>query len=228
MLIGNHFFQGDDETAGVRGPGLSSPQTNIKTLMTGNYIDNCAIEWSNEHDAQPEFSNEFSFGGLTVTGNIFTVNDAASCFRWIVVTPRGPGHFIHGLNVSGNVFRTVNCTIDRIEKVDTTHASLDLTRMRNVVFEANAFNGISQTTVSPVVIRAHPVDGGGHLGGERRGIPALRWAGADGAGGSGRGSDHDRRIGRALRPALCPARAGGAGRHRQPALARRGSGNASM
>ncbi len=69
-------------------------QTNIKTLMTGNYVDNCFIEWSNEHDAAPEFNNEFSFGGLTVTGNIFTVSDAASFFRWIVVTPRGPGHFI--------------------------------------------------------------------------------------------------------------------------------------
>ena len=75
----------------------------------------------------PEFSSEFSFGGLTVTGNIFTVNDAASYFRWIVVTPRGPGHFIQGLNVSGNVFRTVNCTIDRVERVDTTFAGLDLT-----------------------------------------------------------------------------------------------------
>jgi hypothetical protein len=188
MLIGNHFFQGDDETAGVRGSGLVFTQTNIKTLMTGNYIDNCAIEWSNEHDAQPEFNNEFSFGGLTVTGNIFTVNDAASFFRWIVVTPRGPGHFIQGLNVSGNVFRTVNCTIDRIEKVDTTHATLDLIRMRNVVFEANAFNGISQTTVSPVVIKhtqataadTWAVNGAAFLpfGGRARTVPSVLAEGA--------------------------------------------------
>lgn len=152
ILIGNHFFQGDGETAGVRTAGLVFTDTNVKTLMTGNYIDNCSIEWSNEHDAAPEFSNEFSFGGLTVTGNIFTVNDAASWFRWIVVTPRGPGHYIQGLNVSGNVFRTVNCTIDRVERVDTTHAALDLGRLRNVIFTQNTFNGSGQFTMSPVPV----------------------------------------------------------------------------
>ncbi len=152
MFIGNHFFQGDNETAGVRTAGVVFTSTNLKTLMTGNYIDNSYIEWSNEHDQEPEFNAEFSFGGLTVTGNIFTVSDAAAWFRWIVITPRGPGHYIQGLNVSGNVFRTVNCTIDRVERADTTHAALDLGRMRNVVFEQNAFNGIGQFTMSPVVI----------------------------------------------------------------------------
>jgi hypothetical protein len=188
MFIGNHFFQGDEETAGVRTAGLVFTQTNIKTLMTGNYIDNSYIEWSNEHDQAPEFNNEFSFGGLTVTGNIFMVSDATSVFRWFVVTPRGPGHYIQGLNVSGNVFRTVNCTVDRVERVDTTFANLDLTRLRNVVFQSNTFNGISQFTMSPVTIKhtqstaadTWAVDGSAYLpfGGRARNVQSVVTEGA--------------------------------------------------
>ena len=47
VILGNHFFQGDDETAGVRRAGIIFTSTNLKTLMTGNYIDNSFIEWSN-------------------------------------------------------------------------------------------------------------------------------------------------------------------------------------
>ena len=156
--------------------------------FTSGDIDNSFVEWSNEHDPEPGFSNEYSFGGLTVTGNIFTVNDAASWFRWFVVTPRGPGHYIQGLNVSGNTFRTVNCTVDRVDAVDTTHATLDLTRLRNVVFESNAFNGISQATMSPVIIRhtqvtpadTWVVDGSAFLpfAGRARTVPAIVAEGA--------------------------------------------------
>jgi hypothetical protein len=153
MLIGNHFFQGDDETAGVRRAGIVFTSTNIKTLVAGNYIDNCFIEWGNEHDDTPAFASEFSFGGLTITGNIFTTNDVAPSFRWIVVAPYGPGHFINGFAMNDNVFRTVNATIDRIEAVDTTRATLDFTRFRNVVIESNAFNGVDQPTQTPVMIQ---------------------------------------------------------------------------
>lgn len=152
IISGNHFFQGDDESPGVRRAGFVFTNTNVKSLMTGNYIDNCFIEWSNEHDPAPEFANEFSFGGLTVTGNIFTVSDVTTAFRWIVVTPYGPGHFINGLSVSDNVFRTVNTSIDRVEAVDTTYAALDFSRTRNLVFGGNAFNGINQITQSPVMV----------------------------------------------------------------------------
>lgn len=152
MLIGNHFFQGDDQALGVRRAGVVFSTTNVKTLVTGNYVDNCFIEWTNEHDATPDFVSEFSFGGLTVTGNIFTVNDVAPGFRWMVVTPYGAGHFINGLTVNDNVFRTVNTNIDRIEGVDSTFATLDYSRMRNLVMEANAFNGVNQLTQSPVMV----------------------------------------------------------------------------
>ncbi|MES2665888.1 MAG: glycosyl hydrolase family 28-related protein [Pseudomonadota bacterium] len=152
MFIGNHFFQGDDETAGIRRAGLVMTTSNLKTLITGNYIDNSFIELTNEHDATPDFLTDFSFGGLTVTGNIFTCNSVVSAFRWFVITPYGSGHFVSGLSVSNNAFRTVNCVIDRVEKVDTTHATLDYTRFRNVVFQSNTFNGVTQPTASPVTV----------------------------------------------------------------------------
>jgi hypothetical protein len=125
--------------------------THARSLVTGNYIDNCFIEWSNEHDPEPDFSNELSFGGLTISTNIFMAIDVASSFRWIVVTPRGAGHFINGLVVTDNTFRAVNGSVDRVEMVDTTFAGLDFGRMRNVTFEANAFHAVSQFTISPLV-----------------------------------------------------------------------------
>ncbi|RID92784.1 right-handed parallel beta-helix repeat-containing protein [Gemmobacter lutimaris] len=152
MFIGNHFFGGDDQTDGLRQAGIVLTNTNCKTIFTGNYIDNCWIEWSNEHDPAPEFASEFSFGALTLTGNIFTANDVSAAFRWLVIRPRGPGHFINGLSVTGNVFRLVNASIDRVEKVDTSQAGLDHGRARNITFDGNTFNGVSQVTMSPVTV----------------------------------------------------------------------------
>ncbi len=183
LILGNHFFQGDDESVGVRRAGIVLTQPNCKTTITGNYIDNCFIELTNEHDPEPGFSNEFSFGGLTVTANIFMASNVASWFRWITVTPRGAGHYIQGLSVTGNVFRTVNATIDRVESVDTTWATLDKTRLRNVVFENNTFNGVSQMTMSPVTVKhvqssaadTWTVDPSAYLpfGGRARTVPAV-------------------------------------------------------
>jgi hypothetical protein len=150
LFTGNHWFQGDNETESPRTAGLVFTNTNVKSILTGNYIDNSFIEMANEHDANPEFSNEFSFGGLTLTGNIFTANDAASWFSWLVITPHGEDHFVQGLSVQGNTFKTLNNNLNRIEKVDNTYADLDHSRMRNVVFAGNTFNGMDQNTINPV------------------------------------------------------------------------------
>ncbi|MCZ8153782.1 MAG: glycosyl hydrolase family 28-related protein [Rhodobacteraceae bacterium] len=152
LVVANHFFQGDEQDAGLRRAGIVFTSTHARSLVVGNYIDNCFIEWSNEHDAEPGFSNELSFGGLTVTGNIFMASGVSTAFRWIVVTPRGPGHFINGLMVTDNAFRTINGTIERVEGVDDSFASLDASRFRNITFEANAFHSIDQMTVSPVIV----------------------------------------------------------------------------
>jgi hypothetical protein len=124
----------------------------VKSVVTGNYIDNCFIEWTNEHDAAPDYASEYSFGGLTLTGNIFTCNDVASFFSWIVLKPCGAGHFLQGLSVTGNTFKSLNGAIDRVERVDDSIAPLDFGRTRNVEFSGNTFNGITQNTINPVTL----------------------------------------------------------------------------
>ena len=152
MFVGNHFFGGDDSDNGVRRAGLILTLPNSKTYFTGNYIDNCFIELTNEHDQAPEFSSEFTFGGLTFTGNVFTVARTTPNFSFIVITPRGTGHSIAGLSVTGNVFRALENAIDRVEKVDTSFSSFNASAYRNVVFSDNAFNGVNQGTASPILI----------------------------------------------------------------------------
>jgi hypothetical protein len=152
IITSNHFFAGDDEAQGIRQAGIVLTDVNLKTTITGNYIDNCFIELSNEYAPQPNFTSGFSFGGLTVTGNIFIASGVAPWFRWIVIRPLGSGQFVQGLHVSGNVFRTVGNRIDRVEAVDTTFAALDYTRFRNVIFDNNAYNGVDFPTESPCVV----------------------------------------------------------------------------
>lgn len=151
LITGNHWFHGDSENAGIRDAGLVITQTNCKSTVDGNYIDNNFIEWGNEHDPHPEHSSEFSFGGLTLSDNIFTSTDVAPWFNFIVVKPHGVGHFIHGLNVTGNVFRCLNGTIDRVEVVDTSFSDLNFDRMRNIIFQGNTFNAVQNDVFNPLV-----------------------------------------------------------------------------
>lgn len=152
MVIGNHFFQGDDASGGLRQAGIVFTNTNARSLMSDNYIDNCWIEMSNEHTAVPGFESGYSFGGLSITSNTFMCTNVAPSFRWIVLRPRGSGHFLNGFSVTSNVFRAVNGAIDRVESVDTTHAGLDHTKARSVVFDSNTFHGVNQITVNPVTM----------------------------------------------------------------------------
>ncbi|WP_380054360.1 glycosyl hydrolase family 28-related protein [Falsihalocynthiibacter sp. SS001] len=153
LFSGNHWFHGDGETDGIRKAGLIFTTTNPKSTIVGNYIDNNFIEMTNEHDATPDFNSEFSFGGLTITGNIFTVNDVAPWFNWIVIKPYGTGHYLQGLNISGNVFRALNGSIDRVDHVDETYASLDMNKARNVVVEGNTFNLVNEPIFNPLSFR---------------------------------------------------------------------------
>jgi hypothetical protein len=153
LIVGNHYFHGDGAPQGVRNGGIIFTQPNCQSIITGNYIDNNFIEWTNEHSANPALGQQFSFGGLTVTGNTFIVSNPAPWFSWIVIKPYGPGHYVHGFSVTGNAFRTLNGTIDKIEKVDTTFADLNYSRMRNILFQGNAFAGVNKETFNPASIR---------------------------------------------------------------------------
>ena len=171
LFVGNHFFQGDFEPSGVRRAVIVLTTPNCMTVVTGNYIDNCFIEMTNEHEAEPNLGSQYSFGGLTVTGNTFYAQGAGPSFSWIVITPRGMGHFVSGLSVTGNVFRARDGYADRAEKVDTTYATLNYFSFRNILFEANTFNGVTQASASPLLIQhtqatasdTWVVDGGAYL-----------------------------------------------------------------
>ena len=153
IVSGNHWFNGDDEDAGVRLGGLIIAAKNPVSLVTGNYIDNNFIEWTNEHESDPSLGG-FSFGGLTITNNIFVCIDVQTSYRCLVAKPYGPGHFINGLNVQGNLFRNFGDVYERVEDVDTTFADFDYSNMRNIIFEGNSFSGIEYETQNPV-IREH-------------------------------------------------------------------------
>ncbi|WP_413872391.1 glycosyl hydrolase family 28-related protein, partial [Albidovulum sp.] len=150
LIVGNHWFQGDTEVDGLRLPGLVLAGTDVKSTITGNYVDNCSIEWTNEYESDPGFANQYSFGGLTITGNTFAASDVAPWFAFLVVKPYGAGHFLRDLNISGNVFKALAGAIDRVDAVDTTFAALNYASMKNITVEANAFTAVTQPISNPV------------------------------------------------------------------------------
>ncbi|TKW67011.1 MAG: right-handed parallel beta-helix repeat-containing protein [Paracoccus denitrificans] len=155
LISGNHFFQGDDTQVGKRVPGIVFTKSNNKTVVSGNYIDNCSIEWTNEYLAEPDFAGDsFSFGGLTITGNHFFVHDTLTDFAWISIKPYGSGHYIQGLSVTNNVFLVGGgAKIQRIEKIDTSFADMNYSRMRNILFAGNTFNGVLDYVANPVQVK---------------------------------------------------------------------------
>ena len=180
LIVGNHWFQGDEVTDGPRVAGLVFTETNVKSVVTGNYVDNCFIEWTNEHDATPALGTEFSFGGLTVTGNIFTANDVAPWFSWIVVKPFGAGHFLQGFSVTGNAFKALSGNVDRVERVDALDrwARLQPDAERRV-FGEHVQRGDAEHD-QPRDARVQPGDGGGDVDLRRGRLPAVRRLGARG------------------------------------------------
>ncbi|MFP4326714.1 MAG: glycosyl hydrolase family 28-related protein [Paracoccaceae bacterium] len=150
IVSGNHFFQGDGAANGVRLAGIAILRTNANTTIVGNYVDNCFIEWTNERDPEPDFAGGFGFSALSVQGNVFLCGDVAPWFSHIVVKPHGSGHFLHGVTITGNMFRSLNGTIDRVDRVDTTFAELDYSRMRNITVAGNTFNNVDVAIANPL------------------------------------------------------------------------------
>ena len=152
LISGNHWFQGDTEANGIRQAGIVLTAVNMVISVSGNYIDNSFLELTNEHNAEPDLGVAFTFGGLTISDNTFICSNVAPWFNWIVIKPYGAGHSIHGLHITGNAFRALNGIIDRVENVDTSFATLDLGKIRNVTAQSNTFNNVSEQLQSPVTI----------------------------------------------------------------------------
>ncbi|WP_226624568.1 right-handed parallel beta-helix repeat-containing protein [Alloyangia pacifica] len=152
LISGNHFFQGDDSGAGIRSAGIVLCLRACNTTITGNYVDNCFIEWTNEREPEPDFTGGFGFAGLSVTGNVMLCSDVADWFSFLVVKPYGTGHMVNGLTVSGNLFRCVGGTIQRIDRVDTSFAPLNLDAMRRVFVSSNTFHNVELQTENPLPV----------------------------------------------------------------------------
>ena len=152
-VTGNHFFQGDSVANGVRSAGLVLAANNCTTTVSDNYVDNCFIEWTNERDPAPDFTTGFSFSALSVTANVFLSGDVAPWFSYIVIKPYGSGHYLNGLSVTGNKFRSLNGSIDRAERVDTSFSDLDFSRAFNVVYEGNMYHNVTTHSANPLRIR---------------------------------------------------------------------------
>ncbi len=153
LIKGNHFFQGDNITNGIRTAGLVIAKSHCSSIVSGNYIDNCFVEWTNEQDASPEFNSEFSFSAFNITNNIFLSGAVAPWFSYIVVKPHGAGHFLSGVTITGNQFRSISGIIDRVERVDTSFADLDYSRMKNITFTGNSFHSVTYQVSNPLRVQ---------------------------------------------------------------------------
>lgn len=151
-ILGNHFFQGDTQNNGVRSAGIVLTDAHASTSITGNYVDNCFVEWSNEHDSSPDFTGGYSFSALSITDNVFLSGDIASWVGYIVVKPHGAGHFIGGLTVVGNKFRSIQGTMTRVDRVDTSFASLDMTRGKNILWDGNTYHAVTTPVYNPLLV----------------------------------------------------------------------------
>ncbi|MCH2095156.1 MAG: right-handed parallel beta-helix repeat-containing protein, partial [Rhodobacteraceae bacterium] len=152
MIIGNHFFQGDSANSGLRSAGIVLALRSCHATITGNYIDNCSIEWTNEREPDPDFTSGFGFAGLTVNNNVFLCSHVAEWFSFLIVKPHGTDHFINGLNVSGNAFRAVGVTINRVERVDTSFANLDHGKAKKITFTGNTFHNVENGCSNPLTV----------------------------------------------------------------------------
>ncbi|MQQ08964.1 right-handed parallel beta-helix repeat-containing protein [Epibacterium sp. SM1979] len=182
-IIGNHFFQGDDTTEGVRTAGIVLTSTYCSTTISDNYVDNCFIEWTNEQDEDPDFDGGFSFSALSISDNVFLSSHVVPWFTPIVVKPYGSGHFLNGVTVSGNKFRTSSGRIERAERVDTSFSDLDMNRANDVFFDGNTFHNVDVQVANPLRLRhsqgsasgTWTVDAEGQLPfeGEARGVDSI-------------------------------------------------------
>ncbi|SDY74012.1 right-handed parallel beta-helix repeat-containing protein [Citreimonas salinaria] len=153
IISGNHFFQGDPASSGLRSAGIVLCLRACNTQITGNYVDNCFIEWTNEREPDPDFTGGWGFAGLSITNNVMLCSNVPTWFSFIVVKPYGSGHRIYGMNVTGNTFRSTGIVIDRAERVDTSFAPLDLASMRSVHFSGNTYHNVHLASANPLLVQ---------------------------------------------------------------------------
>lgn len=154
IFSGNHFWQGDGAAVGERTAGIVLTSRNSNCVLTSNYVDNCFIDVSNEH---ANYSNvgpgTVPFGAISMNGNIFIVSDVPTWFTFFRLTPYGSGHHIDGVSMVGNTFKEINgSVIDRAENVVTSNGGFDHALTKNIVFQGNNFEGVTNRTENPAFV----------------------------------------------------------------------------
>ena len=71
VISGNHIYQGDAVRDGLRLAGIVLASASVSNTIVENYIDNCSLKWTNEHDAISDYNRGFGFSALSVTTNVF-------------------------------------------------------------------------------------------------------------------------------------------------------------
>lgn len=122
LMTGNHWFQGDSQQDGVRMGGVIITTPNPSTTINNNYIDNAFVEWTNEHSAEPALGSQFSFGGMTVTNNMFFAS------TWTLDTEphlpfKGRARFVDSVVASGTLRNSGNSAVYLAPSVATGQGS---------------------------------------------------------------------------------------------------------
>jgi len=154
IITGNHFWQGDP--APMRNPtaGLVLTDRRSNCTITSNYVDNCFIDISNEHNNRDDGSaSSPTFGDVIVTSNIFVAFDVPAWFTFLRISPIGNNHRLSGVNVTHNTFNVLsNTDIDRVESLNLSNGSIDHSATEDIVFQHNIFNGVTQRTENPAFV----------------------------------------------------------------------------
>lgn len=154
----NHRIEGSRFCAGAgtgrtpRGTGVVFTSAAPRSVIEGNDFRDCAIEMTNQHTAFPDADGGQSLGDVTVTGNVFSATDTADFNAWIILKPFGSGQSIRGLRVTGNTFCSLAGQVERIERVDESLASLDVSRFDAVEFANNTFRNIRHGATNPATL----------------------------------------------------------------------------
>lgn len=152
MVNNNHTFSDTNGNPVYLRAALIFTTPNVRGFVSGNYIDHQFIELSNEYDPFPDFGSSYTFGGLTISGNLFLYGQSNPGFRFITISPKGAGHSLNGLVVTDNVFRSSGANLDRVERIDSSNGTLNVASFRNVIFANNTYTGVGQATISPVYV----------------------------------------------------------------------------
>ena len=148
-ITGNQWTHGHQVERSRPQGGLILTKPMCATVVTANSFVNGAVVWTSEHASARRGDRHNTFGGLTITGNSFTTNALAHWVTFLQIAPYGCAHILDGFSVVGNVFRSVNGRINRVEMLDTTRGKLDLDKLKAVSFSANTFHGVRDPVINP-------------------------------------------------------------------------------